>query len=88
LIYWFLFQENRNKLQKTAITLLQVKKNLTTSAKSTKTVHFDRKIFSKKTLIKLAQKSATRNSEKFPATQRKNQPNCAGKPPNWQHCLQ
>ena len=38
------------------------------------------------TLIKLAQKTATRNSEKFPATQRKKQPNCAGKPPNWQHC--
>jgi len=26
-----------------------------------------------------------RNSKTFPATQRKKQPNCAGKPPNWQH---
>ena len=36
--------------------------------------------------MKLAQETATRNSKKFPATQRKNQPNCAGTPPNWQHC--
>jgi len=28
-------------------------------------------------LIKLAQKTATRNSKKFPPTQRKKQPNCA-----------
>jgi len=30
-------------------------------------------------------KNATRNSKTFPATQLKKQPNCVGKPPNWQH---
>ena len=38
--------------------------------------------------MKLAQKNATRNSKIFPALQRKKQPNCAGKPPNWQHWCQ
>jgi len=35
------------------------------------------------TLIKLAQSSAT--AKNFPHSTKK-QPNCAGKPPNWQHC--
>ena len=82
----------QKRTKKPANTFLQVKTNLTTSAKSTKTYSFIEKYLAKTThktawtLIKLAQKNATRNSKKFPATQRKKQPNCAGKPPNWQHC--
>jgi len=37
-------------------------------------------------LIKLAHKTVTRNSKENPATLRKKQPDCAGQPPNWQHC--
>jgi len=84
-------QENRSKRKTSAITLLQVKTNFTTSAELTKTILFNRKIFRKNSpktaciSLKLAQTTATRNSKKNPATQQQNQPNCAGKPPNWQH---
>jgi len=62
-----------NERRKPATTLLQVKTNLTTSAGLTKTILFDGKSFEKpaqKTaciLIKLAQKTATRNATKKPA---------------------
>jgi len=40
------------------------------------------------TLIKLAQKNATRNSKKVPQRNEKKQPDCAGKPPKCQHCCE
>jgi len=61
---------------------------LQATAELTRTILFHRKIFHKTSpktaciLIKLAQKNATRNSNKNPTTQRKKQPDCAGKPCN------
>ena len=85
-----LYQENRSERKKSAITLLQAKINLTTSAELTKTILFNRKIFRKNSPKNRMHFDKTspkkRNSKENPATQRKKQPNCAGKPPNWQHC--
>jgi len=87
-----LASREQKRTKKTAITLLQVKTNLTISANLTKTILFNRKIFLKNSpknrmhFDKTSTKKATRNSKKFSATQRKKQPNSAGKPPNWQHC--
>jgi len=62
--------------------LLQVKTNLTTSAKLTKTIFFDRKIF---------RKNSPKNRKRFKRTspkkcnpQRNEKLHCSGKPPNWQ----
>jgi len=71
LICWVLHQVNGNELKTLAITLLQVKTNLTISENLTKTILFGRKIFRKNspitacTLIRLAQKTAIRNSNKI-----------------------
>jgi len=43
MIYWILYQENRNELEKPAITLLQVKTNFTIDKNYT----FDKKLFRK-----------------------------------------
>jgi len=69
--------------------LLQVKTNLTTSAKSTKAILFDRKIIQQKqpknrmNFDKTSPWHRSPQQPKYPATQRKKQPNCVGKPPNW-----
>ena len=81
--YWIVHQEYRNERKKPSMTLLQVKTNLTTSAKLTKTILFDRKFFSKKQPKKrvhfdqTSPKKRNRQQQKNPATQRKKQPNCA-----------
>jgi len=91
LIYWSYIEKIDANEKNSAITLLQVKTNLVTSAELTKTILFNGKIFRKNSpktagiLIKLAQKNATRNSKKNPATQQEKQPNCTGRPPNWEH---
>jgi len=75
-----LASSEQKRTKKAAITSLQVKTNHATSAKLTKTILFDRKIFRQNrpktayTLIKLSQSNATRSSKKFPATQWTNNP--------------
>jgi len=71
-----LASREQKRTKKTAITLLQVKTNLTISANLTKTILFNRKIFLKNSpknrmhFDKTSTKNATRNSKKFSATKK------------------
>ena len=93
LIYWILHQENRNERKKPVITLLHFKSNVTTSAKMTNTLLFDRKIFCKTSpkyrmhFDKPSPKNRNQQQQKISRNATKKQPNCSEKPPNWQHCL-
>ena len=75
-----LASREQKRTKKTAITLLQVKTNLTISANLTKAILFNRKIFLKNspktacTLIKLAQKTQPATAKNFPQRNEKTSP--------------
>jgi len=70
-IYWISHQENRDERKRLAITLFQVKTNLTTLAELTKPILFDRKIFRKNSPKKCMHFDKTSPKKRNPQQQKK-----------------
>ena len=92
LIYWILHQENRNKRKKLWSHYF-ISNQTSLPQQKWKILLFDRKIFRKTSpkyrirFDKPSPKNRNPQQQKISRNATKKQPNCAGKPPKWQHCL-